>query len=229
MGKRGPKKGVPYSKDSLLYEVRIMLYRRNNPQASWADTTRFVHKDLVGKRRIDFKDNQLKEVKRRYKKFEKVFYELQPAIAKMWEKVCNGGQITEQVWKILPLLDGKDHFRIVFKKSDWWYVFPYVDLERKINDIRCFYQDGAIAGWMTENDNIDEGKLLLARKKWDQEELMREELLALRGEEHLVIVAISKETAELATKDEVFELLNERERDAIEMITASMNKDKSNP
>lgn len=70
-----------------------------------------------------------------------------------------------------------------------------------------FLQEGTIAGWMIDNANFNEKVLLDALKKWKYAEKIRKEILNLRGDEHLSVVSIGSDKAELATKKQIFKNL----------------------
>lgn len=231
MGKRGPKKGVNYNPNGLTNEVKIMLHRRKYPNATWTETARLIHPDSEAYSYCEFKNNKVKPAKRSYRKFITAFPRLGRAKTKEWEKLINGGRIAESLWTFSH--EDKEHILITFKNSDRGYVFPKNELKDKWHDVILFLREGTIACWMVDNF-ASERALSRAWQKWRLGEKTREQILELRGDDHLHIVSILNETSEkdiayLVTGKEMFEQLNQRERDGIEMILASTEKDKNKP
>mgnify|MGYP003624404861 CR=1 FL=1 len=227
MGKRGPQKGVTYKKCSLLNEVKVVLHRRQLPKPSWDDTVLSVYKELAHEDELDRRDRQVRVLSRRLKSFENVLSEQGVVKAKELEKLINGGRITGPLWKFSH--KDKEQFCITFRNSDWSYVFPKSEFEVKWLEACNFLRTGTVADWMVENANLTEAGLSEVWKELRGDEEIRVEILKLRGNEHLHVVSILKESAELVTGKEMFEHLNQREQYAIEMIMSSMGKDKSNP
>ncbi|MEL4279167.1 MULTISPECIES: hypothetical protein [Shewanella] len=226
MGKRGPKKGICYKKNGIIDEVKIAIHRRNYPNATWTDTTRLIHPNSEAYSYCEFKNNKVKPVKRSFDKFKDVFSKLGLAKAKEWEKLINGGRITEPLWSFSR--EDKENFRISLKNSSNYCVFPNDEFKDKWNDVSSFLRDGLVVDWMSENFE-NKVELLKIWKIWKLEEETREEILELRGGEHLHVVSIRSGDAELVTGAEMFEQLNQRQHDGIEMILASIEKDKNKP
>jgi hypothetical protein len=76
---------------------------------------------------------------------------------------------------------------------------------------------------MIDNANFNEKVLLDALKKWKYAEKIRKEILNLRGDEHLSVVSIGSDKAELATKKQIFKKLEDQHKQVMESIFAQVD------
>ncbi|MGL4712712.1 MAG: hypothetical protein ACRCWP_09185 [Shewanella sp.] len=224
MGKRGPKKGVFYSSNGASSLVKMVLYRRKHPNTIWVDTVRFVYPESHEMDPVDLKDSKIRSARRDIRKFERVFTELTTTKAKEWERLINGRPISKPLWSIAKAGDGQ--FCVICYGTDTKNQYPQAELGHKWADIVSFLKGVAIADWMLDFGLTSE-ELTRARDRKVREAKTAQDILDLRGDDHLHIVSILGEGAELVTKAQMFEQLEIAEQTGIAAMMAAIEKDKT--